>query len=74
MFKSVRRVLSGVLAFVGIGATGVASAAVPAVVGTTIDAIQVDALAVIDLVWPVLITIFGGVLLMKVAKRVMNKI
>ena len=49
-------------------------AAVPAVVGTTLDTIQTDALAVIDLVWPVVLAVVGGFILLKVVKRGVNKI
>ena len=49
-------------------------AAVPAVVGTTLTEIQTDALAVIDLVWPVLLAVMGGFVLIKLVKRGGSKI
>ena len=49
-------------------------AAIPAVVGTTLTEIQTDALALIDLIWPVVLAIMGGFILIKLAKRGGNKI
>ena len=49
-------------------------AALPAVVGTTLTEIQTDALALIDLIWPVVLAIMGGFILIKLAKRGGNKI
>ena len=51
-----------------------AFAAVPAVVGTTLTSVQTDGLAIIDLVWPVVIAIFGGLLLIKLFKKAASKI
>jgi len=55
-------------------ATGSVFAALPAVVGTTITSVQTDALAAIDLVWPVVITLLGAFILIKVVKRAMSKV
>lgn len=57
-------------------AAGVSSAfaAVPTAVGTTLTSIQADGLELAELVWPVLLTLFGAVLLMKLAKRFGSKI
>lgn len=57
-------------------AAGIASAhaELPAVIGTEFTKVQADGLALADLVWPVLMTIFGAVLLMKLGKRFGNKI
>lgn len=49
-------------------------AALPAVIGTTLTEIQTDALAAIDLVWPVLLAVLGGFILIKIVKRASNKI
>ena len=49
-------------------------AALPAVIGTTLTDIQTDALAAIDLVWPVLLAVLGGFILIKIVKRASNKI
>lgn len=51
-----------------------AHAALPAIIGTTIDSVETDALALADLVWPVLVGLFGAVLLMKLFKRLSSKI
>jgi len=55
---------------------GIASAhaALPAVIGTEFDKVQADGLALADLVWPILLALFGAVLLMKLAKRFGNKV
>lgn len=53
---------------------GSAVAAIPAVVGTTLTSVETDALAMIDLVWPIVLSIFGGLLLIKLFKRAGNKI
>lgn len=57
-------------------AAGIASAhaELPAVIGTEFAKVQADGLSLADLVWPVLMTIFGAVLLMKLGKRFGNKI
>ena len=49
-------------------------AALPTVIGTTLTDIQTDALAAIDLVWPVLLAVLGGFILIKIVKRASNKI
>jgi len=53
---------------------GIAEAALPAVVGTTITGISTDGLALIDLVWPVVGAIVGGFILIKLFKRGASKI
>ena len=62
------------LAMLCVALTGPVFAAVPAVVGTTLTEIQTDALAVIDLVWPVVLAIMGGFILIKLVKRGGSKI
>lgn len=51
-----------------------AHAALPTIIGTTLDGVETDALALADLVWPVLVGLFGVVLLMKLFKRLSGKI
>lgn len=46
-----------------------AHAELPAAVATTISGIQVDSLAAINLVWPLLLAVVGAFVLMKVVKR-----
>ena len=55
---------------------GIASAhaALPAALATEFDKVQADGLALADLVWPILLALFGAVLLMKLAKRFGSKI
>lgn len=70
--KYLGAVLGSVLGMLGL--VGTASAELPAVVGTTLSGIQEDAMAAIDLVWPIMLAVFGGLLLMKLVKRAANKI
>lgn len=56
------------------GLVGTAAAELPAVVGSTLSSIQEDAMSAIDLVWPIMLAVFGGLLLMKLVKRAANKI
>lgn len=67
-------VLSFVLGFMSLFFAPIASAALPAVAATTLDAIETDGLALIDLVWPVLGSILGGFILIKLFKRGASKI
>lgn len=55
---------------------GIASAhaALPAVIATEFSKVQEDGLALADLVWPILLALFGAVLLMKLAKRFGSKV
>jgi len=64
------------VAVVGTTVAGIGSAvaAIPAVVGTTLATVQTDGLGMIDLVWPVVVTIFGGILLITLFKRAGSKI
>jgi len=63
----------------GAGSTAVvlaqsASADLPAGVGTAITAIQTDALAMVDLAWPVVSAIAVAFILFKIFKRVVSKV
>jgi hypothetical protein len=51
-----------------------ASADLPAGVGTAITAIQTDALAMVDLAWPVVSAIAVAFILFKIFKRVVSKV
>lgn len=51
-----------------------AHAALPAAIATEFDKVQADGLALADLVWPILLALFGAVLLMKLAKRFGSKV
>ena len=53
---------------------GTAAAALPAAVGTAITALEVDGLALFDLIWPVVISLTAAVILMKIFKRGASKI
>ena len=69
-----KRFRNAALLLLGVVFAAPALAAVPAVVGTTLTEIQTDALAVIDLVWPVVLAIMGGFILIKLVKRGGSKI
>jgi len=51
-----------------------AHAALPAAIATELTAIQTDGLALADLVWPVVIALFGALVLFKLFKRFGSKI
>lgn len=57
-----------------LASVGTASAALPVIIGTTLTTVSADAVALGDLIWPVVVTIFGAVLLFKLFKRFGNKI
>lgn len=63
--------VAGVLAALGASS---AHAALPAVVGTEIATMQTDALAAIDLVWPLIMAIIGGFMVIKIVKRASGKV
>lgn len=67
------KAVAGVAA-VAVAGIGSAVAAIPAIVGTTLTGVQTDGLAMIDLVWPVVVTIFGGMLLINIFKRAGSKV
>lgn len=54
--------------------TGSAHAALPAAISTELDAVKTDGLAMADLVWPVVIALFGALVLFKLFKRFGSKI
>jgi len=57
-----------------VGGIAAANAALPAAIGTALTGVQEDGLALADLVWPIVIAIFGALLLMKLFKRFGTKI
>ena len=69
--KRITRYFLGLVALV---MAGPSFAALPAVVGTTLTDIQTDALAAIDLVWPVVLAVLAGFVIMKIVKRGVNKV
>lgn len=64
---------AGVVALV-LAAASEAHAGLPAAIGTQLTQVQTDGLALADLVWPVVITLFGSLVLFKLFKRFGNKI
>tara|TARA_R110000772_G_scaffold165646_2_gene277108 strand:+ start:93143 stop:93364 length:222 start_codon:yes stop_codon:yes gene_type:complete len=73
MMTSMKSKVAAFGAFLSLGIAQ-AQADVPAVVGTSLAAIQTDALAAIDLVWPILMAVLGGFVILKIVKRVVAKI
>ena len=69
--KFLKMFFAGVLGMLGFTTV---HAALPLVVGTTLTDIQVDSLALIDLLWPVVGVITGGFILIKIFKRGSSKI
>lgn len=63
-----------ILGFMVFAVSSVASAALPAAIATELTSVQTDGLALADLVWPVVITLFGAILLMKLFKRFASKV
>lgn len=52
-----------------VAAGAAANAALPPAIGTQLAAVQQDGLDLADLVWPVVITLFGALILFKLFKR-----
>ncbi|MEY8216281.1 MAG: major coat protein [Colwellia sp.] len=67
--KSKGAVLVGLMAL-----TGSASAAIPAEATTAITGVQTDGLAMISAGWPVVAAITGGLILIKLFKKVISKV
>ena len=64
------KVRAAVAGFAAMGMTvQEAAAALPAAIGTQLTQVQADGLALADLVWPVVITLFGALVLFKLFKR-----
>jgi hypothetical protein len=53
---------------------GSAHAALSTEIGTGLTAIQTDALALVDLVWPVVVAITGAFIIFKLFKRGVSKV
>lgn len=71
--NKIKKLIAGVTALFLAGTVS-AYAALPAVVGSTITGIQTDALAIVDLIWPVVGALLGAFIALKVFKRVANKV
>lgn len=52
-----------------LAAAGSANAALPTGIDTALATVQADGLAMADLVWPIVITLFGALVLFKLFKR-----
>lgn len=67
-----KNLIKGFAGLTALFAAGAANAAVPAVIGTSLTVIQDDSLAVIDLMWPVVLAVAGGFVLIKIVKRLIS--
>jgi len=57
-----------------LGISGTASAALSTEVGTAITALTTDALALVDLIWPMVATVSVAFVIFKLYKRGINKV
>jgi len=73
LMKKARRALAAASAVAGFVAIQ-AYAAIPTEVGTELAAIETDAAALRDAVWPYVIAIAGMVIVIKLTKRFMAKV
>lgn len=67
-----KKSLSAVVVSLAVVASS-AQAALPTAVDTAITGFQSDATSLIDKGWPLMIAVFGGLLIMKLFKKVANK-
>lgn len=72
--RTIMKKVGGALVAATAVVAGSANAALPTAISTELTALQTDGLALADLVWPVLIALFGAVLIMKLFKRFASKI
>lgn len=72
MFKNKKMTVATVL-LLSLGAVGSANAALPAEATDALTAVSADGVALIAAGWPVLVAITGGIIIMKLFKRVVNK-
>lgn len=68
------KVKAAALVTVALGVVGSAAAAVPTEATDAITAVQTDGLAMITAGWPVVAAITGGLILIKLFKRVLGKV
>jgi hypothetical protein len=73
--KLLNSVNTKILAGSALLVTSVSSfAALPVAIGTALTEVETDGLALADLVWPVVIALFGSLLMFKLFKRFGSKI
>ena len=64
----------GLLALALLSATGAANAALPTALTDALSSIQTDGTALIEAGWPVFVAITGGLILIKLGKKVIGKV
>lgn len=69
-----KTIVNFVIGFALLTVTGLAAAALPAGISSGLSTVQSDGLALIDLIWPVVLALFGGMVLFKLFKRAGSKI
>lgn len=62
----------GISGLVALFAASSANAALPAALGTSMSAIETDALAAVDLGWPIVLSITGAFVLFRIVKRIIR--
>jgi hypothetical protein len=67
--RLMKKLAYGGTAVFGMLAGAAANAALPTGIDTALTAVQTDGLAMADLVWPIVITLFGALVLFKLFKR-----
>lgn len=74
--NAVKKLMFKIGGGVSVVLAGIASAhaALPAAIAAEFAKVEADGLALADLVWPILLALFGAVLLMKLAKRFGSKV
>ncbi len=72
MFSKMKKF--GLAALALVGGTGAANAALPTAATDAITAIQTDGTAMIEAGWPVAVAIFGGLIIIKLFKKVLTKV
>lgn len=74
MFSKIKKGLSGLVALAVTSVASVAHAALPVAATDAITAIQTDGTAMIDAGWPVAVAIFGGLIIVKLFKKVLTRV
>ena len=64
----------GALLLLAVATVGTANAAIPVAATTALTDIQTDGLAMIDAGWPVAAAIIGGMIVIKLFRKVISKV
>lgn len=72
--KNMLKKVTGGLVAIGSTLMTAAHAALPTGIDTALATVQSDALSLADIVWPIVIALFGSVVMFKLFKRYASKI